>query len=183
LKEHLTHTGGNVRGCPNVTNDIRKRVLASMNEKDKKKKEKLRKDEILRQFTVEPGEDNDVEEEDEIEIIEGGTTQAGKPPRTLKRKAASDVRGPLDAMLKPDYNKLIQATLDRNNPIKEKLKMAAWKEFAVWAYSVGLPFNVVRDENFQKFIYVVGKYGRGMSAPSYHNIRVTLLKDVPEDTK
>ena len=61
--------------------------------------------------------------------------------------------------------------------------MAAWKEFAVCAYSVGLPFNVMRDENFQKFIYAVGEYGRGMSAPSYHNIRFTLMKDVLEDTK
>ncbi|GKC59264.1 zinc finger, CCHC-type containing protein [Tanacetum coccineum] len=31
--------------------------------------------------------------------------------------------------------------------------------------------------------YANEKYGRGMPAPSYHNLRVTLLKDALEDTK
>ncbi|KAI3723688.1 hypothetical protein L2E82_35444 [Cichorium intybus] len=61
--------------------------------------------------------------------------------------------------------------------------MVAWKKIALWAYSVGLPFNAVRDENFQGMIDAIGDYGKGMPAPSYHNIRVTLLKDILEDTK
>ncbi|GKC11790.1 hypothetical protein Tco_1008572 [Tanacetum coccineum] len=61
--------------------------------------------------------------------------------------------------------------------------MVAWKKIATWAYTVGLPFNAVRDESFQDMIYAIGEYGRGMPAPSYHNIRVTLLKDALEDTK
>jgi hypothetical protein len=54
-----------------------------------------------------------------------------------------------------------QATMDKNNPIKEQLKMNAWKKFAIWAYSVGLPFNAVRDESFQDVIHAIGEYGRG----------------------
>ncbi|KAI3521757.1 hypothetical protein L1887_11231 [Cichorium endivia] len=42
LKQHLTHTGKDVDGCPKVTTEITKRVLTSMQEKDKKKKEKRR---------------------------------------------------------------------------------------------------------------------------------------------
>ncbi|KAI3497431.1 hypothetical protein L1887_40029 [Cichorium endivia] len=57
------------------------------------------------------------------------------------------------------------------------------KKFAIWAYAVGLPFNAVRDENFQDVVNAIGDYGRGMPAPSYHNLRVTLLNDVLEDTK
>ena len=33
LKQHLTHTKGDVTGCPKVTTEITKRVLASMQEK------------------------------------------------------------------------------------------------------------------------------------------------------
>ncbi|GKA10253.1 zinc finger, CCHC-type containing protein [Tanacetum coccineum] len=61
--------------------------------------------------------------------------------------------------------------------------MVAWKKIATWAYTVGLPFNAVHDESFQDMIYAIREYGRGMPAPSYHNLRVTLLKDALEDTK
>ncbi|XP_052619896.1 uncharacterized protein LOC111897506 [Lactuca sativa] len=106
------------------------------------------------------------------------------PPQVKKRKfvSSSNVRGPIDDVYKSDHGKGKQTTLDKNNPIKEKLKKVAWKKIAIWAYSVGLPFNVVRDEGFQDAINAIGEYGRGMPAPSYHNIRVTLLKDVLEDT-
>ncbi|CAH1425310.1 unnamed protein product [Lactuca virosa] len=76
-----------------------------------------------------------------------------------------------------------QSTLDKNNPIKEKLKMNAWDKIATWAYSVGLPFNAIRDEGFQDMINSIGEYGRGMPAPFYHNIRVTLMKKHLEDTQ
>ncbi|XP_023762549.1 uncharacterized protein LOC111911009 [Lactuca sativa] len=76
-----------------------------------------------------------------------------------------------------------QSSLDKNNPIKEKLKMNAWDKIATWAYSVGLPFNAVRNEGFQDMINSIGEYGRVMPAPSYHNIRVTLMKKHLEDTQ
>ncbi|GJZ89949.1 hypothetical protein Tco_0661876 [Tanacetum coccineum] len=134
-------------GCSKVTTYITKRVLASMQEKEKITKKKKRNIEILRsENTIDLSEDEDVD--DEI-----------------------------------DHGKTKQSTLDINNPIKQNLKMVAWKKIATWAYTVGLPFNAVRDESFQDMIYAIGEYGRGMSAPSYHNLRVTLLKDALEDTK
>ncbi|PWA62233.1 hypothetical protein CTI12_AA211720 [Artemisia annua] len=99
-----------------------------------------------------------------------------------KSVGTSNVRGPLDSILKSDHQKTSQSTLDKNNPTKQKLKMVAWKKIATWAYSVGLPFNAVRDESFQDMINAIGDYGRCMPAPSYHNLRVTLLKDALEDT-
>ncbi|CAH1425311.1 unnamed protein product [Lactuca virosa] len=52
LKQHLTHTSGQVTGCPNVTVDIQKKVMASIKEKYKIQKEKKRNIEILRSYTV-----------------------------------------------------------------------------------------------------------------------------------
>ena len=88
----------------------------------------------------------------------------------------------MDSILKSGHGKAHQSTLDKNNPIKQQLKMVAWKKIATWAYAVGLPFNAVRDESFQDMINAIGDYGRCMHAPSYHNLRVTLLKDALEDT-
>ncbi|XP_023755145.2 uncharacterized protein LOC111903608 [Lactuca sativa] len=101
-----------------------------------------------------------------------------------KRKfvSSSNVCGPIDCVYKSDRGKAHQSTLDKNNPIKEKLKSIAWKKFAIWAYTVGLPFSAVRDESFQDVIDSIGDYGKGMPAPSYHNVRVTLLKEVLQDT-
>nr|KAJ0198664.1 hypothetical protein LSAT_V11C600338540 [Lactuca sativa] len=150
LKEHLTHTGGNVATCPNVTTEITKKVLESMKEKDKKKKERQRTIEILRSTSCIDLSENDDEQDD--------TPQ----PQVKKRKfvSSSNVRGPIDDVYKPDHGKGKQTTLDKNNPIKEKLKKVAWKKIAVWAYSIGLPFNVVRDEGFQDAINSIGEYGR-----------------------
>lgn len=171
LKLHLAHIKGEVTSCPKVTTDIMKRVLASIQEKEMQKKEKQRSAEILKSAnTIDLSEDED-EEDDGTRVTDG----------SKKRKFvhASNVRGPLDSIYKSNH----QSTLDKNNPIKEKLKKIAWKKFAIWAYAVGLPFNAVRDENFQDVVNAIGDYGRGMPAPSYHNLRVTLLNDVLEDTK
>ncbi|CAI9263980.1 unnamed protein product [Lactuca saligna] len=121
LQEHLTHIGGNVAACPNVTTEITKKVLESMKEKDKKKKERQRTIEILRSTSCIDHSENDDEQDD--------TPQ----PQVKKRKfvSSSNVRGPIDDVYKPDHGKGKQTTLDKNNPIKEKLKKVAWKKIAV----------------------------------------------------
>ncbi|CAH1448004.1 unnamed protein product [Lactuca virosa] len=125
LKEHLTHTGGNVAACSKVTTEITKKVLESMKEKDKKKKERKRTTEILRSTSCIDLSENEDEQDD--------------TPQVKKRKfvSSSNVRGPIDDVYKSDHGKGKQTTLDKNNPIKEKLKKVAWKKIAVWAYSVG----------------------------------------------
>lgn len=100
----------------------------------------------------------DKDEEDQDHAQEVGKHFSKKK----KFVGASDVRGPIDNMLRTDYGKTKQSTLDRNNPIKENLKMNAWDKFAIWAYSVSLPFNAVRDEGFQDMINAIGEYGRGI---------------------
>nr|KAJ0227334.1 hypothetical protein LSAT_V11C100008550 [Lactuca sativa] len=148
LKEHLTHTGGNLLAL--------------------RKKERKRTTKILRSTSCIDLSENDDEQDDTLQ------------PQVKKRKfvSSSNVRGPIDDVYKSDRGKGKQTTLDKNNPIKEKFKNVAWKKIT----SVGLPFNSVYDEGFQDAINAIGEYGRGMPTASYHNMRVTLLKDVLEDT-
>ncbi|GJW83476.1 hypothetical protein Tco_0156621 [Tanacetum coccineum] len=64
LKQHLTHTKGDVAGCSKVTTDITKRVLAPMHEKEKITKEKKRNIEILRSAnTIDLSEVEDADDE------------------------------------------------------------------------------------------------------------------------
>ncbi|GKC65711.1 zinc finger, CCHC-type containing protein, partial [Tanacetum coccineum] len=125
LKQHLTHTKGYVAGCSKVTTNITKRVLTSMHEKEKITKEKKRNIEILRSAnTIDLSEDEDADGEVQV-----------------------------DSILKIDHGKTKQSTLDKNNPIKQNLKMVAWKKIATWAYTIGLPFNAVRAlEDMNKFV-------------------------------
>nr|KAJ0207040.1 hypothetical protein LSAT_V11C500271280 [Lactuca sativa] len=157
LKQHLSHIPGEVSKCPNVAPDIMKKVK-------RKAKKKQRNIEILRSSSIIGLFDNE-DEEDEIRVRDD-----------------SKKRNPIDCVYKSDRGKAHQITLDKNNPIKQKLKNIAWKKFAIWAYAVGLPFNVVRDESFQDVIDAIGDYGKGMPAPSYHNVQVTLQKEVLQDT-
>ncbi|CAI9293365.1 unnamed protein product [Lactuca saligna] len=154
--------------------------MASIKEKDKIQKEKKRNIEILRSYTVDLSDED--EDEDEEVVV-----QEVRSKRNVSKKkkfvGASNVRGPLDLIYQTNHGKKKQSTLDKNNPIKENLKMNAWDKIATWAYSVGLPFNVVRDEGFQDMINSISEYGRGMPAPSYHNICVTLMKKHSEDTQ
>ncbi|GKA52212.1 hypothetical protein Tco_0745408 [Tanacetum coccineum] len=90
------------------------------------------------------------------------------------------VRGPLDSILKVDHGKTKQSTLDKNNPIKQNLKMVAWKKIATWAYTVGLPFNAVRDDSFQEMIYAVGEYGK---RPQWQKYGCSIMSDFWTDGK
>ncbi|CAH1415050.1 unnamed protein product [Lactuca virosa] len=152
--------------------------MASMKQKDRINIEKKRNTQILRSSTVDLS--------DEVEDEEVDVQEVSVKRNVSKKKnfvGSSNVRGPIDTMFPINQEKTKQITLDKNNPIKEKLKMNVWDKIATWAYSVGLPFNAVCDESFQDMINSIGEYGRGMPAPSYHNICVTLMKKRLEDTQ
>ncbi|CAI9296596.1 unnamed protein product [Lactuca saligna] len=68
VKQHLTHTGGQVTGCPNVTVDIQKRVMASMKKKDRINIENKRNIQILRSSTVDLSDEVEDEEFDVQEV-------------------------------------------------------------------------------------------------------------------
>ncbi|XP_076927199.1 uncharacterized protein LOC143590669 [Bidens hawaiensis] len=178
LKQHLTHTGGQVRGCTKVTLDIQKRVMESMREKAKVQLEKKRNLEILRSNSIDLADEDEEDQYNEQDV--------GPKEHVAKKKkfvGASNVRGPMDAMFKTDLGKRKQTTIDRNNPIKKKLETNAWEAISDWAYAINLPFNAVRDESFPIMLNAIGEYGRGLPPPSYHNMRITLLNKRVEKTK
>lgn len=49
-------------------------------------------------------------------------------------------------------------------------------------YRAGLPFNVVKYEEFDCMLEAIGRYGPGLKPPSYHELRVPLLKKEVDHT-
>ncbi|TXG72837.1 hypothetical protein EZV62_001416 [Acer yangbiense] len=50
-------------------------------------------------------------------------------------------------------------------------------------YDAGIPFNAVKYPSFKPFCEAVGKYGMSVKLPSYHEVRVPLLKKEVELTR
>lgn len=50
-------------------------------------------------------------------------------------------------------------------------------------YQAGLSFNLIKLKSFQDMITAIGAYGPNLPAPSYHDIRIPLLKKELEYTE
>nr|KAJ0218187.1 hypothetical protein LSAT_V11C300112840 [Lactuca sativa] len=110
LKQHLTHTSGQVTGYPNVTVDIQKKVMESIKEKDNIQKEKKRNIGILRSYTVDL---SDEDEDGEFVVHE----VSSKRNVSKKIMGASNVQGPLDIIYQTNHGKKKkQSILDKSMP-------------------------------------------------------------------
>ncbi|XP_042410002.1 uncharacterized protein LOC121999379 [Zingiber officinale] len=74
-----------------------------------------------------------------------------------------------------------QATI--NQMMKKELRDEACQEIARFIYGCAIPFNCVKHPSFQKMFELVGRYGCGFKAPTYHEVRETLLKKEVNQTK
>ncbi|KAK3229843.1 hypothetical protein Dsin_001724 [Dipteronia sinensis] len=98
-------------------------------------------------------------------------------------------KGPLDVFYSQSPNqsengvRSRQTKLGENDEAKKVFRDRACKSFTRWMYDAGIPFNVVKHHSFLVFIEVVGQHGAGMKAPSYHEVRVPLLKKKVENTR
>lgn len=54
--------------------------------------------------------------------------------------------------------------------------------FARWMYDARIPFNVVNYESSGLAIEAIGQHGPGMKPPTYHEVRLPLLKNEVEET-
>ncbi|KAK1591715.1 hypothetical protein Q3G72_012251 [Acer saccharum] len=66
--------------------------------------------------------------------------------------------------------------------VKKELRDRVCKTFVRWMYDAGIPFNSMKYPSFKPFCEAVGQYGPGVTPPSYHEIRVLLLKKEVELT-
>lgn len=169
MKEHLIGGKRNAKGCTKVTEEVRKEVSDFMESK-KKVKDTMN----LHDYETETLDDGD-----EVEV----TT---RPQASVGSTTKTKMKGPMDLYMTPDPELVVkrrrgvQPKIDENDGARKELRNRACKAFSRWMYDAGIPFNAVNYSSFPVFIEAQGQYGPGMKPPSYHEVRVPLLKNEVE---
>ncbi|KAG4935752.1 hypothetical protein JHK85_050671 [Glycine max] len=125
-------------------------------------------------------------------ITKGGITQA--------KQHLIGKSGNVAACKKTPPNKMILQTLNLENAInRRKMEMLrkmniresmdknevlkVHQNIARFWYQAGLSFNLIKLKSFENMVAAIGQYGPHLPIPSYHDIRVPLLKKEVEYTE
>ncbi|XP_059283523.1 uncharacterized protein LOC132037084 [Lycium ferocissimum] len=141
---------------------------------------KLRKEVYTNEFSGfdEFDYQDDVGGEDEVQEIIHKKRGGGSFPSSTSKKLAKG-KGPMDVFLQRQGT-LRQANI-KDSCDKEARAMTIQK-VARFFYDNGIPFNVARSKSFKEAIEAVGRYGPNLKPPSYHELRVLLLRKEVELT-
>ena len=186
-KQHLVGGFRNTKECPkcppSVKEEIREYMQKKKNIRDERNMTPL--DDDL-QFG-EGYDDDDDELSPQSRKRPNLSTGSGSGTGSVKGPTQ---KGPFDIFFKdPEVNVLKskgkgkQTRLGENDFAKKELRARVCRSFARWMYDADIPFNAVTYDSFKVFIETVGQYGLGVKPPSYHEVRVPLLKQEVEATR
>ncbi|XP_049405278.1 uncharacterized protein LOC125868748 [Solanum stenotomum] len=116
--------------------------------------------------------------EDEVQEINHKKRGGGSFPSGSNKKLAKG-KGPMDMFLQKRGT--LRQTNIKDSCDKEARAMTIQK-VARFFYDNGIPFNVARSKSFKEAIEAVGRYGPNLKPPSYHELRVPLLRKEVELT-
>ena len=122
-------------------------------------------------------EKEEKEEEEEISIIEG---------RTRKRPINIGVMDQFTRAIKVDDSSMSASKKMKqqnvNDVIFKKILLEVHQYLARWVSKAGIPFIVINNDSFKRFVEALGQYGPGYT-PSQYQLREPLLKGEVERTK
>ncbi|XP_031392253.1 uncharacterized protein LOC116204300 [Punica granatum] len=166
LKHHLGCTKINVSPCIAVPDDVKNNMLAiCMHLEDISMKKKqasscgLENDDVV-----------DIDNDDENVGV--GTKRKGKETTeisTLFKKKSLSIQ-----------SKQGQPTI--NQMMKKDLREDVCMQIARFFYTSAIPFNCVKNLEFEKMCQLIGKYGIGLKPPSYHELRDKYLRKEVDNT-
>ncbi|KAI7728266.1 hypothetical protein M8C21_020908 [Ambrosia artemisiifolia] len=118
------------------------------------------------------------DEEDEDEVMEIPNVQKKRTGINIggvdKRKK-SNVKGPLDLFMSKGKGKFVQTSI--NDACDKELRERMVQKLLRFFYQAGIAFNVAKLDSFKEMIGSIGNYGANLKPPSYHELRVPLLKN------
>ncbi|XP_027077056.2 uncharacterized protein [Coffea arabica] len=175
MKQHLAGEQGSIVPCLRIDPAIRHAILASMKEKEQKSKEKKGNFGVENPF----GRTTHTFDGDEIQEIlfpsanEIGVSSKGKRKVTVSIGIRPFLKGGRDTS---------QLTIKACLQSKEKWENTGMA-IALWFYDAYIPINAVNSLFFQKSIDQIASMGHGYKGPSYHSLRVNLLRNAKRDVK
>ncbi|KAH1198220.1 hypothetical protein GmHk_18G051832 [Glycine max] len=136
---------------------------------------------------MEATQEEDDEEEDGIQEI--ARLKSGKRPpatsneasSTASKKRTTNKKGPLDFLFSKEPEESIKfGKTMRQTSVNESYNKAsrdrAVQYIARFFFRNGIAFNVAKSKSFKLMIQAIGIYGPHLKPPSYHELRVPLLK-------
>lgn len=173
-KHHLASDSTSVCKCLRAPPDVKKLFKDIF---EKQKQDRVERNSI-------PHFDDDVVDIDDEDEEETGEVPFSKSKSTIHNKK---IKGPLDTHFRPSNEtgkkKGYLVGTREHNQLHKKLRADAVQKFARWMYDAGLAFNAVKYDSLGPALEAIAIHGPGMKPPSYHEVRVPLLKLEKEHTK
>ncbi|XP_059635849.1 uncharacterized protein LOC132278033 [Cornus florida] len=181
-KQHLAGGYRNVSACPRCPSSVREEIKEYMSKKKEEKDQMnlLPSDEI----NFIDGEDED----DIMEVNNRGKRVASAGSASVNSSKMQKQKGPIDLYFTPRPKIVVQKRKEGgkqtaiNDACKKELRRRACAAFARWMYDAGIAFNAVKYDSFAEVVEAIGQYGPGMKPPSYHEVRVPLLRKELDNT-
>ncbi|CAN7058200.1 unnamed protein product [Brassica rapa subsp. trilocularis] len=160
MKQHLAGIRGNIDSCTKVSAEVQFQMKQSLKENEDKNKEK-------RGIPL-----------DDINIVADmnadgqGIHSQPSVTQTKKRNRGGDLHGFFKTGLSDPTQPSIKASIQS----KEKVHDADMA-VALWFYDACIPMNAVNSPFFPVMLSKAASLGHGYTGPSYHALRVGLLRD------
>ena len=189
MKQHLAGAKGNVVSCKKVTPDVRFLLQGSLKENSEKAKEKrgvLEDDENPFGPSVNQFDGDEVEEVTlppaQTMGIQGESHQGGQPTSSKRKSLKRPATTTLGTFFKSGMLDPSQPTIKACMQSKEK-----WHDtdlaIALWFYDACIPLNACNSPMFPIAMSKIASMGHGYTGPTYHALRVTLLKDAKKQVE
>ncbi|XP_031272896.1 uncharacterized protein LOC116131388 [Pistacia vera] len=176
VKLHLAGIKGEVGKCSKVPFDVKFKIKEALNEIGVKNKQKveLRKNVKPYGASVQQFEGDMLDEDQECEKVSPCPT----PTSSSKRKRSIGIGDYFASRNKPRSQPSIKSVLARKEA-KWRVDMAVARLF----YDSCIPINVINSIYFQPMVDAITAIGPGYKIPTYHNLRVNLLRDARKEVQ
>ncbi|KAL9861636.1 putative HAT dimerization domain, ribonuclease H-like superfamily [Arabidopsis thaliana] len=159
MKHHLAGVKGNTDACLKISADIRFKIVNALKEAENKKKQNI----VLDDTNLDGPE---------IEDVDGDDIRVDVRPSQKRKKQGID----LHDYFKRGVHDQTQPSIKACMQSKERIH-AVDMSVALWFYDACIPMNAVNSPLFQPMMSMVASMGHGYVGPSYHALRVGLLRD------
>ncbi|KAM0918616.1 hypothetical protein ACQ4PT_008738 [Festuca glaucescens] len=164
FKHHLGHVGNVVSKCKKVSEEVKARCRANIEETSKKKREKAMNDKEVREGV----------------LISAGHTDGEESQSRAGSSVQPSKLGPMDKFTRPIDPKATRAEALKQQNINEALNKERTQQtaryVARWMYTHAIPFNAIDNDEFVEMVEAIGCFGPGFKPPSPYDLRETLLK-------
>ncbi|XP_074374697.1 uncharacterized protein LOC141715114 [Apium graveolens] len=192
FKQHLIGGYPDIVKCPKTTKDITKEINDFVQNKKKRSKKNV-------QNFEEDSDDDDVQEIPSTaasNTLPSSKSTAGskgkaaaqpsnskKPPLGSSKSVAYMLMKTPEQVVEDRHRKGASQTTLENRLRTPEEKERVHMHIANFFYECGIPFNAVNSRSYEVMVESIGQYGPGLKPPTYHELRVPLLKKAKDETE